>query len=160
MGKKSVKANKNRYQQSRENAGLTREKASEKTVFLSADRIEKLESERLSAHPEDILAMSEAYGDPQLPNYYCARECPIGKLTVKELEPKELTQITLEIVSSLNKLEKMKDRFIDISSDRTVTDEETPDFQAIKKNLDEIACSVATLDLWIKKAEMKCGTEE
>ena len=155
MGKKSVKANKNRYQQSRENAGLTREKASEKTVFLSADRIEKLESERLSAHPEDILAMSEAYGDPQLPNYYCAKECPIGKLTVKELKPKELTQITLEILSSLNKLSELKSRFIDISADQTISEEEEKDFQIITKNLDEIACSVATLNLWIRKKELR-----
>ena len=42
MGKKSTKENKNIYQTSREDAGLTREKASELMDFVSADRIEKI----------------------------------------------------------------------------------------------------------------------
>ena len=41
MGRKSTRENKNIYQISREEAGLTREGASEKLKFLSADRIEK-----------------------------------------------------------------------------------------------------------------------
>ncbi|MCR4657605.1 MAG: hypothetical protein K5770_15475 [Lachnospiraceae bacterium] len=46
MGKKSVKENKNAYQNSREEAGLTRQHASELMEFISADRIEKIENER------------------------------------------------------------------------------------------------------------------
>ena len=45
MGRKSTKENKNVYQTSRESLGLTRESAAEKLEFLSADRIEKIESE-------------------------------------------------------------------------------------------------------------------
>ena len=48
MGKKSTKENKNIYQTSREEAGLTREKASELMEFVSADRIEKIEFSSLS----------------------------------------------------------------------------------------------------------------
>ena len=54
MGKKSTKENKNIYQTSREEAGLTREKASELMEFVSADRIEKIESEKSAPHPEEI----------------------------------------------------------------------------------------------------------
>ena len=51
MGKKSTKENKNIYQTSREDAGLTREKASELMEFVSADRIEKIESEKSAPAP-------------------------------------------------------------------------------------------------------------
>ena len=73
MGKKSTKENKNIYQTSREEAGLTREKASELMEFVSADRIEKIESEKSAPHPEEILAMADAYKKPVLCNYYCSK---------------------------------------------------------------------------------------
>ena len=45
MGKRSTKENKNIYQTSRESLALTREKASEQMLYISADRIEKIENE-------------------------------------------------------------------------------------------------------------------
>ena len=59
MGKKSVKQNKNIYQISREEAELTRDKASELMEFVSSDRIEKIESEKTVPHPDEIMAMAE-----------------------------------------------------------------------------------------------------
>ena len=47
MGKRSIKENKNIYQTSRECLSLTREKASELMQYISADRIEKIESKKL-----------------------------------------------------------------------------------------------------------------
>ena len=44
MGKRSTKENKNIYQTSRESLALTREKASEQMLYISADRIEKIEN--------------------------------------------------------------------------------------------------------------------
>ena len=46
MGRKSVKENKNRYQEIREELNLTREQASELLEFVSADRLEKIENEK------------------------------------------------------------------------------------------------------------------
>ena len=79
MPRRSTRENKTAYQLSREHAGLTREAAAERMEFISAARIEKIESERSAPHPEEVLAMAEAYGDPMLRNEYCTRECPIGK---------------------------------------------------------------------------------
>ena len=46
MGRKSTKDNKNVYQLSREELGLTREAAAELLEYISADRIEKIENEK------------------------------------------------------------------------------------------------------------------
>ena len=43
----------------RESAGLTREAAAEVLEFVSADRIEKIESGKSLPHPEEILAMAK-----------------------------------------------------------------------------------------------------
>ena len=59
MGKRSTRENKNIYQISREEAGLTREKASEALEFISPDRIEKIESEKSAPHPEEILVLDD-----------------------------------------------------------------------------------------------------
>ena len=61
MGRKSTKENKNIYQISRENNGLTRDAAAERLEFISSDRIEKIESEKSNPHPDEILAMAECF---------------------------------------------------------------------------------------------------
>ena len=149
MGRKSIKEDKNTYQISRENANLTRNQASEQMEYVSADRIEKIESGKSAPHPEEILAMVHCYRNPKLSNYYCSHECPIGQKSVPELELKELTQITLETLSNLAALEKEKDKFIEIAADNKITEEEMGDFMKIKTKLEQIARTADTLQLWI-----------
>ena len=90
MGRRSLKTDKNIYMRSREDAGMTRAEASEALQFISESRLEKIESEKTPAQPEDILAMAEAYKRPELCNYYCTHECPIGMEQVPEIKPKGL----------------------------------------------------------------------
>lgn len=106
MGRVSVKENKNIYQLRREELGLSREKASELLETMPAERIEKIESEKSLPHPDEVLLMSEAYKMPNLCNYYCANECPIGKQYVPEIKIKDLSQIVLEMLASLNSMHK------------------------------------------------------
>ena len=70
MGKRSVKENKNIYQISRENMNLTRDAASELMVYISPERIEKIESGQVLPHPDEVLAMESGYRNPELCNYY------------------------------------------------------------------------------------------
>ena len=149
MGRKSVKENKNIYQLSRENVNLTREKASMELKFISADRIEKIESEKSYPHPDEIIAMAKCYKTPSLCNYYCSHECPIGINSVPEIEVKELSQITLEMISTLNRLYKDKDRLIEITVDGAVTSDEAREFREIQKTLDQMSATIASLKLWV-----------
>ena len=55
MGKRSVKENKNIYQLSREAAGLTRDAAENLMEYVSAERIEKIESEKSLPHSLQLL---------------------------------------------------------------------------------------------------------
>ncbi|MGN0395409.1 MAG: helix-turn-helix domain-containing protein [Coprococcus sp.] len=150
MGRKSTKENKNIYQISRESAKLTREAAAEQLEFISSDRIEKIENEKSCPHPDEILAMADCYKNPSLCNYYCSHECPIGQEYVPEVAAKDLSMITLEMLSTLNALSKEKDRMIDIAADGKITEDEISDFLRIKNNLDNMSLAIESLKLWIE----------
>ena len=152
MGRKSIKTNKNIYFQSREQAGLTRAQASELMDYVSESRIDKIENDRTSIQPDDVIAMAKAYKKPTLCNYYCTHECSIGKENVKELRPTNLSELSLSIFNSLNALNKQKERLMEIAEDGVVSDDEMTDFLSIQKNLDKISTTVETLKLWMKEA--------
>lgn len=154
MGRKSTKENKNIYQTSREALELTREAAAEQLEFLSADRIEKIENEKSLPHPDEILAMADCYKNPSLCNYYCSHECPIGQEYVPAVQIKDLSQITLEMLASLNTLNRDKDRLIEITVDGQITDDELDDFHKIQAQLGQISQAIDSLQLWVQKAIM------
>ncbi len=151
MARKSTKENKNIYQLTREALELTREEASELLVTMSAERIEKIENERSLPHPDEVLLMSDQYRQPSLCNYYCANQCPIGRQYVPEIKPKDLSQIVLETIASLNALQKKKERFIEITVDGRISGDELADFVRIQAELEKISVAVETLQLWCER---------
>ena len=152
MPRRSTRENKTVYQLSREAAGFTREAAAERMVFLTAARIEKIESERSAPQPEEVLAIAEAYRDPMLRNTYCTQECPIGKKYVPRAEEKSLSQITLEMVVTLNELMRDRDRLMEITVDGTISKEEERDFRSIRENLERMSSAIESLKLWMDGA--------
>lgn len=153
MGKKSTKENKTIYQQCREALELTREQAAERTDYmLSADKIEKIENERVYAHPEDVLEMSKCYNAPDLCNYYCSHECPIGQVYVPEVKIKDLSQITLEMLYSLDQLDKERQKLVEITVDGEISADEMEDFRRIDERLSQISMAIDSLKLWVNKS--------
>ena len=152
MGRKSNKEDKSVYQEMREKLDLTREKASELIGFISPAKLEKIENGKVSVQPEDVIALAECYKSPELCNYYCSQECPIGQQYVPEIKVKDLAQIAIETLNSLNKMGKEKDRLLEIVEDGQITPDEYKDFFEIKKTLEKISLSVDTLQLWVDKS--------
>ena len=105
----------NIYKQTREKLDLTREEASELLEWISPERIERIENEKSSPNPDEVLQMSEKYKLPRLCNYYCANQCPIGQEYVPEIKVKDLSQIVLELLASLNTMRKKQERLIEIT---------------------------------------------
>lgn len=151
MARVSTKENKNIYHKTRESLKLTREAASELLETIPPERIEKIENERSLPHPDEVLVMSEKYKQPTLCNYYCANQCPIGQEYVPEIKIKDLSQIVLEMLASLNSMNKRKDRLIEITADGTISNDELKDFIFIQEELEKISITVETLQLWSEK---------
>lgn len=148
MGRISAKENKTVYQISREKLGYSREKASEVLGWISPERIEKIENEKSTPRSDEVLAMSIGYRNPNLCNHYCAKECPIGQQYVPEVKIKDLSQIVLEMLASLNAMHKKQERLIEITADGKITGDEIQDFIHIQEELEKISITVETLQLW------------
>lgn len=127
MGRTSNKDNKTQYQICRENMGYSREKASE------------------------VLEMSRGYRNPNLCNYYCAHECPIGQQYVPEIKVKDLSQIVLEMLASLNAMQKKQEWLIEITADGQISEDEMIDFTGIQAELEKISITVETLQFWFEQ---------
>jgi len=151
MARVSTKENKNIYHTTRESLQLTREAASELLESIAPERIEKIENERSLPHPDEVLTMAEKYKQPSLCNYYCANQCPIGQQYVPEVKIKDLSQIVLEMLASLNSMNKQKERLIEITVDGKITGDELEDFIYIQEELERISIAVETLQLWSER---------
>lgn len=151
MGRNSTRKSKTIYQICREDSGLSREKASELMDGISVSRIEKIEYEMQSPTPYDVVQMADCYKRPDLCNYYCSHRCEIGDRYVPEVEISELSNIILETIASLNDINPLTNRLIQITRDGKITDDEIPDFAYISSKLDEVSLAVNALNLWIEK---------
>ena len=139
------------YRQIREELKLSREKASEMMGAITPERLERIENGKFQATPWEVGCMAQTYNKPELRNHYCANECELGINRVKEIEVKDISQIVLEIINSLNTINTTKDRLVQITVDGKIDDDEIDDFVEIQKELDEIAVTVNTMQLWVEK---------
>ena len=142
MGRASTRQNKTPYQLAREELGLSRERAAELLETIPAERIERIESERSLPRPDEVLRMAQRYKKPSLCNAYCARVCPIGQEYVPEIKPKELPAIVLEMLATLNTLDRERGCLIDISADGSIDPDELADFLRIQRELEQISRTV------------------
>ena len=157
MGKQSIRENKTIYQICREEAGLTRSEASEKMTAVSDSRIEKIEYEMQDPTPYDIIQMADAYQRPDLCNYFCSHKCEIGHRYVPEIEVSDLSDIILETIASLNEINPLTTRLIQIARDGKISDDEMKDFAFISQKLDEVSLAIDSLNLWVDKTASQKG---
>lgn len=151
MGRKSTMENKNIYQICREECGYSRQTASDQMDAMTSSRIEKIEYETIEPTPYDVVQMADCYKRPDLCNYYCTHQCEIGDRYIPEIEVSELSTIILETIASLNEINPLTTRLIQIARDGKITDDEIKDFALISTKLDEISLAVNSLNLWVDK---------
>lgn len=142
----------NIYLKMRKQRNLTREKADEVLVGITAEKLERIENEKAIPTPDDINIMADCYKEPQLRNYYCANVCPVGiAMGVKNLEDKPISQITLELLSLINTINKDKEKLVDIMVDGEIADDEIESFINIQNELEELSQTVESLKLWAQR---------
>lgn len=103
-------------------------------------------------NPDDVVTMSRVYGAPELCNYYCSTQCPIGCSKGEELLIyDDLGKISASLMSALHFLDAANDEIHSILADSKVTDNEKDEFEQIIKTLNDIVYSANSLELWAKK---------
>ena len=74
-----------------------------------------------------------------------------------EVSIKDLSQIVLEMLASLNSVKKRQERLIEITVDGKIEADEVADFIEIQEELEKISITVEALQLW---AEQKLSSGE
>ena len=161
MGKKATKAADNRYYLARSEAAeqnpdfSSREKAAE-IIGIDRTRLARIELDTITPYPEEVKAMAEAYNIPELCNAYCARECPLGRNTVREVTIDDFDRLALKVLGSLKDIDSLRASLIAISEDGVIEESERPAFQEILDSLEKIRTNAKALQLWaIKNIKMK-----
>ncbi len=67
------------------------------------------------------------------------------------VEMKDLSQIVLEILASLNSMSKQKERLIEITVDGKISGDELKDFIGKQEELEKISMAVEALQLWAEQ---------
>lgn len=116
----------------------------ERTRLLAIEKNQKL------PNPEDVLRMAEVYGAPELRNYYCSTQCPLGKGT-PTLISDDLDRISVSLMSSLHALERIEGSIYDILEDGRIDAAELPELERIIATLDKISYGANSLKLWAQK---------
>ena len=152
MANSTSAENKNIYRQARDHAGFTREEAVDAFIEngfpIKYERIERIETDKFDPTPDEVYHMAQVYKMPELCNFYCTHQYGIGKKSVPEIKMKELSQIILGMLASLNSMQRKQERLIEITEDGEISDDELKDFIYIQKELDRISMTVKTLKLW------------
>lgn len=161
MGKKATKAADNRYYLARSEAAeqnpdfSSREKAAE-IIGIDRTRLARIELDTITPYPEEVRAMANAYNIPELCNSYCARECPIGRNTVREVAIDDFDRLALKVLGSLKDIDSLRASLIAISEDGVIEENERPAFQKILDSLEKISTNAKALQLWaIKNIRLK-----
>ncbi len=171
MGKKATKAADNMYYLARceaaegnldQNSETTplpedvraalssREKAAE-LLGIDRTRLARIELDTISPYPEEVKIMSEVYNTPELCNAYCARECPIGKGSVREVVIDGFDRLALKALGSLKDIDTLRASLIAISEDGIIDPTELDTFNEILESLEKISTNAKALQLWAMK---------
>jgi hypothetical protein len=107
--------------------------------------------------PDSVVMMADLYRMPELKNYYCKYECPIGRNLPVAVEESGLQGITVKILNSLDDddIRKMKKRLLSIAADGEITEDEQEDFDSIVKNLETLAQAISELRILAEKYQKK-----
>lgn len=103
-------------------------------------------------NPDDVVSMAKVYSAPELCDFYCTTQCPVGQMKGEEpLIYDDLGRISASLMSALHFLDSAKDEIHSILADSEVTPDERGRFSKIMKTLDDIVYSASSLELWAKK---------
>ena len=104
--------------------------------------------------PADVVVlMADLYNAPELLNYYCKNDCPIGcrKDIPTDIEPLENITLKLLDVLSPDKLQQRMNRLTQIAVDGKVSADEHDSMTEIVSYLNEVKKLVETLLLFDEK---------
>ena len=94
--------------------------------------------------------MSDLYNAPELKNYYCKHECPIGRTLPIATEHDTLQGITIRLLNALDDdaIKAMKRELVSMASDGEISEDEKPRLKKAQDALDSLAVVISELRMF------------
>lgn len=159
MGRDATKAVGNPWYEARKRAAefddrlYSREGAAER-LGMSVSSIADAELGLTKIMPVDkAVLMADMYKAPELLNHYCLNECPIGCRHSISEEVLDVDRITVKLMKnlSLDRLNEMRQKMLDIAYDGVVSDDEKPDLKEVVEYLEETSKTISELKILADK---------
>ena len=153
MGREATKAAGNPWYKARKRAAeyddrLSSREGAAESLGMSVSALADAELGLTKCMPVDkAVLMSDRYNAPQLLNYYCLHECPIGCRQSISDKLLGIERVTVKLLKSLrvDELTELKDNLVDIAADGKITEDEEPELKEIMEYLDELAKTISEL---------------
>ena len=155
MGRVATKASSNVWYQARMNASryndklASREGAAE-LLGMSVSAVSDAELGISKIMPVDkAVLMADVYNAPQLLNYYCTHECPIGKgrPLADELDTIERATIGLILAMDTDTLADTKMKLMEIAEDGRVSGDEVGKLEDVMEYLNKLAKRISAITI-------------
>lgn len=130
--------------------GWSREYAAEQ-IGISDDKLERIENEKQLPNPQDVLIMSDVYRAPELCNYYCHRDCEIGRQYVPEVPKTELPGIILRLLNSVYAVQDIEKILVRITADDLIDESEVDDLAHAQYTLEQLSIMIEALQLCVER---------
>ena len=163
MPKKATKAAENvlykaRMEAAKWNENLSSREGTADESGLDRTRIANMELGFITPYPEEILRLSDLYHAPELCNYYCSHQCPIGKRMIEPVEMTAIEVATLQLLSSVRNLPDVTNDLVDIVEDGQIDASERSKMEHILETLNRAADKIKALELiYMKKLGMEAA---
>ncbi|HGT0419871.1 TPA: helix-turn-helix domain-containing protein [Clostridioides difficile] len=136
----------NIYQISRENTGLTQEKASE-LLDISVESLRAYENDKRIPPNAIVSKMVSIYNNNLLGYEHVRRTTEAGVMFLPKLELRSLSNITLKLHKEIKDYLKKEDGFIDVVEDDVIDEDEEDIWNDVMKELEDIFKSILILKL-------------
>lgn len=153
MGREATKAAGNPWYEARKKAAEyddrlgSREGAADR-LGMSVSSVADAELGLTKCMPVDkAVLMADLYNAPQLLNYYCLHECPIGCRQSLSDKVLGIERVTVKLLKSLkvSELDEIKEKLVDIAADGIISEDEKPEMRSILDYLDELSKTISEL---------------
>lgn len=153
MGRKATKASNNPWYEARMNAAkydgrLSSREGAAELLGMSVSAVADAELGLTKVMPVDkAVLMADLYNAPNLLNYFCLNECPIGCRHSISDDVKSIESVTLNLLKILqiDRLADIKKTLIDIAADGVIDADEMEDLKEVVSYLDNAAKRISEL---------------
>ncbi len=163
MGRKASKATGNIYYIARiraaEKNGVfsSREKAALQ-LGIERSRLARIELDKIEPYAEEVLIMAREYNAPYLCEDFCNNICPIGMDRVlgkskKQVKQESLERLSLRFLNSVQSIDDISKKLVNISMDGQVTEEEYEGFHKVLQALNEVSENIKSIKAFINANE-------